>query len=131
MREVEQLIKHIDHHTNGGMREPWPGWYEDEFLQHMGVDILHRFKDEDWRALERIWIDKSDFWIKCLIDLVGQVYTGDERPVLINIARYGSDESTLDAMECVREFIDELNANLSSKLEIKLKSIVERRMKNP
>ncbi len=67
--------------------------------------------------LHKEWKNRSYPWIKCLIDLLYGVDNDKSQELIVNIGLLGDDEETLDAMECIQEFIEEIDIKVKEKLK--------------
>ena len=128
MSVIEQFINYIDLHTNKGLSELGPGWGDDQYLYNYAVELLEKFKTEDWLSLKESWKDKSDLWLECFILLVSLVSNQHVKDILVSIARNGSKESTMTVMEYVRKFWDELDPIIATEIDDKSWSIIKSKM---
>ena len=129
MSNFKKLVQFIDDVIKKGEGEIPEAWGEGVGFEKEGCVYLKEFNDKDWAQLQNGWREKSDHWIKCLIDLLSQVECQQSKEMLINIALQGSDESALDAIEFVRSFISELDPSVIERLEDKSWKVISSRMK--
>ncbi len=130
MKKVKLLKKYIDDFTDNGRAEPPQLWDDDETVQLRGVEYLKKFKKEDWYYLQSNWRYNEYHWITCLIDLLDAINSVESRKLMVEIGLSGDDEETLDAMECIREFIENIDEKIKKELKEKTGRIIRDRMKN-
>ncbi len=124
MENCDRLIQFIDRYTNHGIEELPEIFGEGVGVEDPGVECLDRFLDRDWVQLQSYCYSQSDCWIGALILLLGDIDLAQARDILVNIVLLGSDESALNAIEYVRDFIDELNHEAKEQIEEKISTIV-------
>ena len=128
MSSFSLLVQFIDHHTNEGTTEPGPGWGDDEFLDKQGLDYFNKFTVNDWELLRSFWGNKSEIWIELLVYLVSGVNNDESKALLVAIAKNGSDESIINVMEYIREFVKEIDPEVFKEIEEKSWSIINIKM---
>jgi hypothetical protein len=128
MDNFDRLVQFIDRHTHHGTQELPQIFGEGVGAEAPGVEDLDQFIDRDWLRLQGYWGERSDNWIEALIFLLTDVDNSNSRGILVQIVLLGSDESSLTAIGHVREFIDELNLEVRSQIEIKISRIISSRI---
>ncbi|WP_310417841.1 hypothetical protein [Chamaesiphon sp. OTE_8_metabat_110] len=127
MENCDRLIQFIDRHTNRGTEELPEIFGEGVGVEDLGVEYLDRFLDRDWVQLQSYWQSQSDYWIEALTLLLGDIDLAQSSNILVNIVLLGSDESALNAIEYVRDFIGALNPEVRDRIEAKMSTIVSKR----
>lgn len=128
MTPSKAFTLYLDKHTNKGLTEPGAGWGDDETLDTNGVELLNKFEHQDWEYLSDYWKQQSDIWIELLIHLVSQKLCSDSKNILVDVARYASDESTMNVMEYVRDFFTELDPSIAEEIDQKSWQIIKNKM---
>jgi hypothetical protein len=127
MGNCDRLIQFIDRHTNCGTEELPQIFGEGVGVEDPGGEYLDRFLDRDWLQLQNYWQSQSDLWIEALILLLGDIDPAKSRDIFIEIVLLGSDESALNAIEYVRDFIQELHPEVREQINTKISAIVSKR----
>jgi hypothetical protein len=128
MDTCDRLIQFIDRNTSHGTKELPEIFGEGVGAEDPGIEYLKEFTDRDWLQLQSYWQSKSDYWIEALILLLGDIDRSKSMDILVDIVLLGSDESALNAIEYVRDFIDELNPEVREQIEAKMSAIVSSRI---
>ena len=127
---ANNLIDFIDRYTNNGTIYPNNQWEEGMGIEDC-VALIQRFYDRDWLALRSLNLkERSDVWIKCLIDFLNRAYTEEARQMIIYIALNGTEENFFEAMEYIRAFRRNVSIYTWLKLENRSTEILSQRMKN-
>lgn len=127
---INNLINFIDRQTNNGTI------YLNKFGgKKVGIEegtaLIQRFSSRDWWALRGLNItERSNLWVKCLIDILDNAYTEEARQTIIYIALTGTESNFLDAMECIRRFRRHVSIYTWLKLENRSTEISSKRLKN-
>jgi hypothetical protein len=129
MENCKRLIQFIDRNTKYGTEEFPEMFGEGIGIEATGVEYLNQFIDRDWLQLHSYWQSQSDCWLAALISLLRDIDRAKSSSILVNIVLLGSDESSLNAIEYVRDFIDELSPEVRDRIEAKISTIVSIRMK--
>lgn len=129
MDSFDRLVQFIDRHTNHGTQELHQIFGEGVGAETVGVEYLNQFLDGDWWQLQNYWQTQSDCWIEALIYLLISVDVAIARDILVKIVLLGSDESSLNAIEYVCDFANELNPEVRSQLDRKISRIISSRIK--
>jgi hypothetical protein len=128
MEDGDRLIQFIDRHTSHGTEELPEIFGEGVGVEDPGVECLSQFLDRDWLQLQSYWQSQSDLWIEALIFLLGDIDRSKSRATFVDIVLLGSDDSALNAIEYVRDFIDELNPEVREQINAKMWAIVSSRI---
>lgn len=126
---IKKLVDFIDGLTNNGVVFPKEPWGEDIGLEEEGEKLVYSLSNNDWLTLKETVFDKSDVWIELLIDILYLADTKESREMKIYIALNGTEENCLDAMEYIREFKQEIDSNIWSKLRERSSKILSKRLK--
>ena len=128
---IQSLIDFIDRHTENGAVYPSEPWGEGIGIETEGVAFIQKFSHRDWFALRNLNLkEKSDVWVKCLIDLLDEAYTEEARQMIVHIALTGTEENFLDAMEHIRDFRRNVDTYTWLKLQNCSTEILTKRTKN-
>ena len=127
---IDNLIEFIDRHTNNNAIYPNEPRSKDIEIKN-GVTIVNVFSSRDWWALRGLnLMERSNSWVKCLIDILDNAYTEEARQTIIHIALTGTEENFLDAMECIRRFRRHISIYTWLKLQNRSTKISSKRLKN-
>ena len=127
---IDNLIDFIDRHTNNNAIYPNEPRSKDIEIKN-GVTIVNVFSSRDWWALRGLnLMERSNSWVKCLIDILDNAYTEEARQTIIHIALTGTEENFLDAMECIRRFRRHISIYTWLKLQNRSTKISSKRLKN-
>lgn len=126
---VKNLVKFINELTNNGVIFPSEPWGEGIGLEEEGKKLVCSLSTNDWFTLREIILDKSDVWIEFLIAILDEADTKQARKMMIYLALNGTEENCLDAMEYIREFKQEIDSNIWSKLRERSSEILSKRLK--
>ena len=128
---IENLTDFIDRYTNNGAVYPNEPWGEDTRIEEEGIAFIRSFSHHDWFALRDLNLkEKSNFWLKCLIDLLDETYTEEARQMIIYIALNGTEEIFFDAMECIQNFRRDVSIYTWLKLKNRSSEILSSRLNN-
>lgn len=127
MEPLNQLLSYINLFTFDGTCETDDRWSDDEYVLDFGVELLKKLTSSEWIRLASATGEKSDAWNGALIDLLDQEGSNSSRMVLMAMVEDGADETVLDAMECIHEFIDEVGNPMADKLRLRLAEVLRRR----
>ena len=125
---INNLIDFIDRQTNSD------AIYLNE-AEGIGIEegaaFIRSFSPRDWLALHNLNLkEKSDAWIKCLIDLLDGAYTEEARQMIIHIALTSREEIFFEAMKYIRGFRRNVSTYTWLKLENRATEISSQRIKN-
>jgi len=128
-QQFYELIRFIDCMTNRGLtsheKEPWG---EGIGLEKKGVEYINSLTTENWLSLKKLIGEKTDLWIKCLIDLLYEYDDIEAHRILVYIALNGTQANFLDAMECIHEFKQEVTEEILQKLKNRSDLIIRKKL---
>jgi hypothetical protein len=129
MDNFDRLVQFIDRYTDDGTEELPQIFGEGVGAEAAGLTCLSHFLDRDWGQLPSYWLAQSDLWIEALIYFLVNFDNPHSQDLLVQIVLLGSDESSLTAIEHVRDFQDRLNPEVRSQLDRKISRIISSRVK--
>ena len=129
MDNFDRLVQFVDLHTSNGTQELPEIFGEGVGAEDLGVEYLNQFTDLDWLNLQINLQERSDNWIEALIFMLIHINNHNSRYLLGQIVLLGSEESSLTAIEHVRDFINELNHQVREQIETKISRIISSRVK--